>query len=133
MENKQLSIVVNGGFVTLTYFEGKNNTPKYELSIKNSDLAYPDDFMYACAYLIDTLAKDLEMISPKTPKKKGYEGKTVCVASPDPEIFKVGKIYEWKDGRTIDEKGSLLPKKAKLYSFDEITNPALKFIELVGE
>ena len=129
MENKQLSIVAKDGFVTLTYFEGENNTPKYEISTKHSELSYPDDFMYACAYLIDVLAKDLAMISPDT--NKAYEGRTVCVASPDPEIFKVGKIYEWKDGRTVDEKGGLIPTKVKLYSLDEITNPALKFLELL--
>lgn len=131
MENKQLSIVANGGFVTLTYFEGKNNTPKYEISTKSSELSYPDDFMYACAYLIDVLAKDLAMISPKTPTKKAYEGKTVCVASNHPDIFKVGKIYEWKDGRTVGEDGLLHPTRGKLISLDEITNLALKFLELV--
>lgn len=134
MKNKQLSIVAEDEVVTLSYFEERARgglIRKKKISVKNSDLPYPDDFIYACAYLIDEFAKDLAVISPETPTNKAYEGRTVCVASPDPEIFKAGKIYEWKDGRTIDEKGSLLPKKAKLYSLDEITNPALKFLELV--
>lgn len=128
MENKQLSIVADGEFVTLTYFEGENSERNVQMREKCSAFHYPDDFMYACAYLIDELAKDLPILYPEN---KPYAAKTVCVASPDPEIFKVGKIYEWKDGRTVNEKGCLLPTKAKLFSPDEITNPLLKFIEIV--
>lgn len=129
MKNKELRILAEDGVVTLSYFEERARggfIRKKRISVKSSDLPYPDDFIYACAHLIDEFPK-----MPQKTENKPYKGKTVCIASPDPEIFKVGKIYEWKDGRTVDEKGNLLPKWAKLYSFDEITNPLLKFIEIV--
>ena len=123
MENKQLSIVAHGEVVTLTYFEGENSERKEQISVKCSELAYPDDFIYACAHLLDELAR--------LPDPTPYAGRTVCVASPDPEIFKVGKIYEWKDGRTVTETGLIAPAYTKLFSLDEITNKGLKFIEIV--
>lgn len=123
MKNKELRISTYEGFVIASYFEERARgglIRKKQIRVKSSDLPYPDDFMYACAYLIDELAKN-----------KPYEGRTVCIASPDPDVFKVGKIYEWKDGRTVDEKGGLIPTKEKLVSLNEITNPNLKFIEIV--
>lgn len=80
-----------------------------------------DNFFYACCELIDELAKR---------EYDWYKGKTVCIASPD-SSFTVGKIYEWKDGRVIDNDGDLRPIDKKITELSDITNPALKFIELV--
>lgn len=126
MKNKELRILVEDEVVTLSYFEGRARgglIRKKQMRVKCSDLPYPDDFIYACAYLIDAFSQ--------IPLKEPYKGKTVCIASPDPDIFKVGKIYEWKDGRTVGEDRLLHPTQCKLYSLDEITNPDLKFVEIV--
>lgn len=126
MKNKELWILADDGVVTASYFEERARgglIRKKQISVKCSELPYPDDFIYACAHLLDELAK----IPAPTP----YAGRTVCVASPDPELFIVGKIYEWKDGRTVDERGLIAPAYKKLFSLDEITNSALKFIEIV--
>ena len=80
-----------------------------------------DNFYYACCHLIDELAKM---------EYAWYEGKTVCVASPDAS-FTVGKIYEWKDGRVVDNDGDIRPIDRKIISLSDIKNKSLKFIELV--
>lgn len=126
MKNKELRILAEDGVVTASYFEERARgglIRKKHISVKSSDLPYPDDFVYACAYLIDELAK----ITPNEP----FKGKTVCIASNHPDIFKEGKIYEWKDGRTVGEDGLIHPTTGKLYSLDEIENPKLKFIKIV--
>lgn len=122
MKNKALSIITNGEFVTLTYFE---EDKKKQMSVKLSDLPHSDDFMYVCAHLIDEFAKN--------PHIEYFKGKTVCTASNHPNIFKVGKIYEWKDGRTVGEDGLIHPTTGKLTSLDEIKNQNIKFIEIVED
>lgn len=131
MENKRLSIVVENGVVTLTYFDEQNSGANMQMREKYSAFPCPDDFMYACAYLIDELAKDLPIINPKPLANEPFAGRTVCIASNHSEIFKVGKIYEWQDGRTVGEDDLLHPTTGKLFSLDEITNPKLKFIKIV--
>ena len=125
MEFEMLSFLKDKEKVTATYYAGDNSEIKEQISVKRSDLAYPDDFMYACAYLIDELAKKVV--------NEPYKGKTVCIASNHPEIFKVGKIYEWKYGRTVGEDGLIHPTTGKLFSLDEIRNTQLKFIEIVED
>ena len=126
MRLETLSIIKTSEGVQATYYtDGAHGEVKKQINVKYSDLAYPDDFMYACAYLIDEFAT--------MRVNKPYSGRTVCIASPDEKIFKVGKIYEWKDGRTVDEKGGIIPTRTKLYSLDEITNCELKFIEIVED
>ena len=124
MKFETLSFIKGSEGVQATYYasEGGNET-KRQVSVNYSDLAHPDDFMYACAYLIDELANK----SVNEP----YKGKTVCIASNHPDIFKVGKIYEWQDGRTVGEDRLLHPTTGKIFSLDDIKNPNLKFIEVV--
>ena len=123
MEFEMLSILKDKDGLAATYCAGDNSEIVKRVRVDYSDLPYPDDFLYGCAYLIDELAK--------TPLNKPFEGRTVCIKSNLPDIFKVGKIYEWKDGRTVSEDGKLLPTNKKLYSLDEITNKNLQFIKIV--
>ena len=124
-EYESLSIIKTSRGVEATYYRGEECDKKMQVRIDFDELAYPDDFLYACAVLVDRLSIE------ESPKP--FEGKTVCISSPDATTFKVGKIYEWKDGRTVDEKGALMPRNVKLRSLDEITNPELKFIKIVEE
>ena len=123
MKFEMLSFVKDKENVTATYYVGDNGEIEKQISVKRSELAHPDDFMYVCAYLIDEIAKTLA--------DKPYKGKTVCIASNYPDLFTVGKIYEWKDGRTVGDDGLLHPTTGKLFSLDEIKNPRIKFIEIV--
>lgn len=125
MKRQVLVFECNGEIAKGTHYAG-GSVVECEVSVK--DLP-DDDFIFACGYLLDEIAKGLPCVN------KPFEGKTVCIAAEDGQdaFFTVGKIYEWKDGRTVTDKGALLPSKAKLYSLDEITNPRLKFIKLVED
>lgn len=123
MRKQVLVFECDGETVQATRYEGEHIS---EVVISVKDLP-EDDFLFACGYLLDELAK----ILPRD-ENKPFEGKTVCIAD-NTGHFTVGKIYAWKDGRTVTDRGDLLPSETKLYSLDEITNPCLKFIKLVAD
>ena len=120
LTNKILLITQMGDTVKATYYDGNRMATVTE---KMSNLPFPDDFFYGCGWVLDELAK--------IPSELPFEGKTVCIESDFTELFTVGKIYEWKDGRTVANDGVIYPTQRKLYSLDEITNPHLKFIKIV--
>lgn len=112
---------INEDVVTARLFMDGLTERSCEVDTRELPFELADNFYYACAYLLDELAK-MEC--------DWYKGKTVCIASPD-SSFTVGKIYEWKDGRVVDNNGDLRPVEKKITSLSDIKNPALKFIELV--
>ena len=75
-------------------------------------------FLVGCTDILD------ELVKPQY-----YNGITVCIAS-NVKNFTVGTVYEWKDGRTEDDLGTMMPSHKPLESLDEITNLGLKFTEL---
>ena len=125
MKRQVLVFECNGEIAKGTHYSG-GSVVECEVSVK--DLP-DDDFIFACGYLLDEIAKGLPCVN------KPFEGKTVCVVAEGVPafVFTAGKIYEWKDGRTVANDGALYPSQTKLYSLDEITNPRLKFIKLVED
>ena len=75
-------------------------------------------FLVGCTDILD------ELVKPQY-----YNGITVCIASNE-KNFTVGKVYEWKDGRTKNNLGTQIPPHKPLESLDEIPNTGLKFAEL---
>ena len=60
-----------------------------------------------------------------------YSGKVVCIESRNTDVYTVGKIYKFKNGKFIDDKGNKRPDNYKIYTFEDwerYTNS--KFIEI---
>lgn len=133
MDNKKLVIECSDGLISAKVFVSNTAVARFDIDRRMLPEDYRDNFFYACAYAIDELMKADDLRKKKEESVKYYAGKAVCVASPDSAEFKVGKIYEWRDGRVVNERGDLVPRTKKLTSLDEITNPALKFIVLIEE
>lgn len=56
-------------------------------------------------------------------EKPLYNGKVVCVANNrnDPNVYTVGRIYQFRDGSIINDRGNEIPQfeENKIHSFDE--------------
>lgn len=65
-----------------------------------------------CGYYVKCEYFDLLEESPKETEPKYYNGKVVCVKTEYP-WWKVGKIYEVKDGRITADDGDRFPKKGR--------------------
>lgn len=111
----------DGEIVTARLFDGGFSEQTCSVNVLSLPVDMMDNFYYACCHLIDEMAKA---------QYRWYEGKTVCIASPDPS-FTVGKIYEWKDGRVVDNDGDIRPKNKKIKELSDITNPALRFLQII--
>jgi hypothetical protein len=64
--------------------------------------------------------------------KKLYNGKVVCVERGNNPQYKVGKIYQFKDGMMTADNGRNYPTTKKVYSFEDWDKwTSAKFIEVV--
>ena len=81
------------------------------------------DFFNACALLFDDMLREIDAA-------KGYNGRVVCIESHYTD-FKVGKIYEVKNGKTIGEHGFEYPSCKLAKSVSDMNDKSLKFIEIV--
>ena len=61
-----------------------------------------------------------------------YNGKVVCVATNDNNFVTKGKIYEFKDGYSVDDVGSRLPVTRPVESLEDLNIRLYsKYIEVV--
>ena len=122
---KSLSIIATEKGVSATYYSSQADGKDFrkEISVGYDELDYPDDFMYACAYLVDRMEEKLN--APP------FEGLAVCISTHDETAFTVGKIYEWVGGRTIDDNGKLFAKGEKIIDLADIDLINLKFLKIV--
>lgn len=125
---KSLSIIATEKGVSATYYysqaDGKDF--KKEISVGYGELDYPDDFMYACVYLVDRMEEKLN--APP------FEGRAVCSMNEEREAFTVGRIYQWVDGRTIDDNAKIFPRGGKIVELNGVIETdlsELKFIKIV--
>jgi hypothetical protein len=53
--------------------------------------------------------------------EKLYKGKVVCIDNfpGNNDLYTVGKIYQFKDGKLISDKGDNLPHSTKIYTFED--------------
>ena len=83
-------------------------------------------------YLIDEETPEPE----KKPEPVYYSGKVVCTVTDGDGTFTVGKVYEFVDGKVIDNNGNRRPststqiKDLKQWNITYIPN---KFIPYLGE
>lgn len=86
---------------------------------------HPDDkysIEEACKVIIDRMFEE---------EATYYNGKVVCVNSNNSFITQ-GKIYEFKDGHSIDDEGSRLPCLTRIKSFEHLNSLMWSdFIEVV--
>lgn len=53
-------------------------------------------------------------------KEEYYNGKVVCVkANSNPGIYTAGKIYQFVDGRFVDDTGVEMPRRSRMKDFKE--------------
>mgnify|MGYP003306488910 FL=1 len=68
----------------------------------------------------------------KREEKKLYNGKVVCIEQGNNHHYKVGKIYQFKDGLMTADNGRKYPTTKKIYSFEDWDKwTSSKFIEVV--
>ena len=70
---------------------------------------------------------------PKEKKPKYYNGKAVCVEKKN-DFLTLGKVYEFKDGRAVDDVGDFLPFGCEVLSLEYLNRVMMsQFIELVED
>lgn len=85
------------------------------------------DFNVGAKYAFERLAE------PAAEKKEEYyNGKVVCVkVNSNPGIYTAGKIYQFVDGRFIDDTGNQMPRRRQMKDFKEWQKySASEFIEI---
>ena len=94
--------------------------------LKVYDIAESNKF----AHMVSTMGRELLWERPSY-----YNGKVVCVKNESSRYspYTVGKIYEFKDGFTKDDRGSTRPKfDSPIKSIDDLNDKCYaKFIEVV--
>ena len=122
-QNK-IVITTKGNEVTARLYDGKKIVKSATAKCSPKD---EFDFLTGAKIAFERLTKPEE-------KPKYYNGKAVCVKTCCPEWFTVGKVYEFIDGKCIDDDGDkrLTHKGVEtLEEFNEIMN--VEFIELVED
>ena len=82
-------------------------------------------------YLIDEETPEPE----KEPEPVYYNGKVVCVKTDGDGTFTVGKVYEFVDGKVLDNKRDKRPTGMKMKSLNDgyLANWYYRFIPYLGE
>lgn len=117
---KKLTIEEAGDKVVLTYWTIKERTcPEI---IARIFVNATDDFLYDAISAADDLAT-------KIARDGFYTGRVVCIERYITN-FTVGKIYEWKNGYTVDDNGNMFPSHPVL-DLEDVSTSLVKFLPLV--
>lgn len=123
---KELVIKYDFKIVELAYYANANSVVAHRRWVLAEDVPFGDFFANAIS-LIDDLATELN-------QNGYYSKKTVCTNSAC-TFFTKGKIYTWKNGRTITDHGDLFPLDSKIISLQDLSCfeevHSLEFIEIV--
>lgn len=119
---KKLLIETAGDKVVLTYWAKKERVcPEI---IARIVVNATDDFLYDAISATDDLAT-------KIARDGFYTSRAVCIERYTTN-FTVGKIYEWKNGFTVDDNGNVFPS-LPVVSLDAISTSLVKFLPLVEQ
>lgn len=118
--SKKLTIEEAGDKVVLTYWEITGRTcPEI---IARIFVNATDDFLY------DAISAANDLVT-KIARDGFYTGRTVCIERHITN-FTIGKIYEWKNGCTVDDNGNVFPSHPVL-SLNDVSTSLVKFLPLV--